>query len=257
LILGKNTGGTGVTVSATQTVTVDSSANFLANAKVTTLQEAPATAEASCVIGRFFGNSFQNTPAELVSNVVGPRLEATAAGGTYPAEWYEFNLPVPAGVDISFTVENTDSNAGNTENTLDLIWSDAANDTPKNREFTRETINTTLTGPNLIISEGAMVTDLTTVMVPGGVVVADEEQTGRIFATSSGFQTQNTLSLSYAIHGIEATSGSSWTHPNRAFQSLPIIHRTATVATTLIETSGPTNPGTWFLGVGYRPIRVN
>jgi len=252
-------GGTGTTVSADQTIDPPNQSRQMAFARVTTTQEAPAAAEASCVFGKFTGDSYVSTPAEILSNVCGPRLEATAAGGTYPADWYELNLNHPT-TKYVFTVENMDSNAGDTENTLDIVWANVANGLPINRLFARETINTTLTGPTINLSTsgsgqsngaGAAVRDLTTVMVPGGVVVADEEQTGRIFMESTGFNPANIISNSYVIHGIEATSGSTWTHPTRTRQNFPIISETSTVTPTLIETSGPTNPGTWAAGIGF------
>jgi len=223
---------------------------------LTQTQEAPAVGESSFMIGSFVGNNFRNTPAELASNVVCNRLEATAGGMTHPPRWYEFNLPVPSGTDIQTQVENVDSNAGNTEFVFDVIWSDSANGTPMNRLFARETIITTTIGLSIVISEGARVTDYSTVVVPGGTLVADEEESGRISATSTGFGIVNTLTQSYMVQPIEATSGSSNTWVNYSNLDLPITQLTSTVTSSLSQTSAPTNPSQWLYGIGYQPIRL-
>jgi hypothetical protein len=251
-------GGTGVAQSAEQTIAVDTRATHLAFAKLSVCQEAPAVAESACVIGRFAGNNFKNTPAELISNIVGNRLGTPMYGSTYDAEWYEFNLPVPSGDNISFTVEPIDANAGNIQCTLDIIWANGLNGSPLNRIFERETINTTTVGAGFTISQGSEVRDFTVAMVPGGVLTADEQQSGRISANSSGFGLQNTLTLSYLVHPIEVTAGGSLTHPNRAKGlRIPIVHSTAAVTSSLAETSAPTNAAAWLMGIGYIPRVVN
>jgi len=249
-------GGTGTGESTEQTFPVDVGANWLAFAQTNVMQEAPAVAESAAHIGIFRGNNFKNTPSEIFSNIVTARLEATFSGLTQEAKWYEQNLPTPAGTDIVFLVENIDANAGNTEVTVDVVWSDGSNGNPMNRLFARETADTVAVGAGITISDGAQITDYTIYFVPGGVVTADEELSGRISANSAGIGIQNTSTLSYNISSIEATSGAQFAAPKRAKMALPIIRRTATVTSSLAATSTATNPGAWGYGFGYMPLVV-
>jgi len=243
-------GGTGVAISATQTLTPPSQSAEIAFMKHTTIQEAPAVAEASCTFLRVFGSSYTSTPTELVSNVVSNRLEATAAGATYPAKWFEFNQPHPI-VNFSVESQNMDSNAGNTEETLDTIWSNQTNGDRIFREFNRAKISTTLTGDNVDISNGIELRDYTAVVCPGGVLTADEEITARITINSTGFGISNSLTQTAVSHPIEATSGSSFTDINYENVSLPITATTAIVTNTMAIDSDTTNPFSWAIGVGY------
>jgi len=249
-------GGTGTGESAEQTFPVDVGANWLAFAQTNVVQEAPAAAESAACIGIFRGNNFKNTPSELFSNIVSARLEATFSGLTQEAKWYEQNLPTPAGVDIVYLVENIDANAGDTEVTVDVVWSDVSNGNPMNRLFARETSSATAVGAGITISDGLQITDFTVYYVPGGVVVADEEATGRISANSAGIGIQNTSTLSYNVSSIEATSGSQFAAPKRARMALPIIRRTATVTSSIATTSTSTNPDAWGYGFGYIPLAI-
>jgi len=249
-------GGTAVAPSVAQTVTPPSQAASMAFTKHSTLQEAPAVGESSCTIGSFSGSSFISTPSENVSNIANARLEATAAPGSYPAIWWEHNVATPI-VNFNFTTENVDSNAGNTEETLDIIWSDGFNGDSIFREFTRETISTTTAAAtNLSISDGLEVRDQTMVYVPLGTQAADEELTGTITASSTGFSPSNSTSQTYVTHGIEATSGSVWTDINYSNISLAITTQTAIVTSAIAVTSAANVPGSWFMGLGYTKRRL-
>jgi len=249
-------GGTGTGESAEQTFPVDVGANWLAFAQTNVVQEAPAVAEGAAAIGIFRGNNYKNTPTEIFSNIVSPRIVAEHSGETQEAKWYEQNLPTPAGVDIVYLVEQIDANAGNTEITVDVVWSDEPNGVPMNRLFARETLDTIAVGAGITISDGLQITDYTIYFVPGGVVTADEELTGRISANSAGIGIQNTSTLSYNVSSIEATEGSQFAAPKRAKMALPIVRRTATVTSSLAATSTATNPGAWGYGFGYIPLAI-
>jgi len=249
-------GGTGTGESAEQTFPVDVGANFMAFQKTNVAQEAPAAAEGAMVIGITRGNNFKNLPSEIFSNIVCPRLEATFSGLTSAAKWEEQNLPVPGGTDIIYVVENIDANAGDTEVTMDVIWSDTINGNPMNRLASRETSTATAVGAGITISDGLQITDYEVALVPGGVVTDDEEITSRISANSPGIGIQNTSTLSTIASSIEATSGSQFTEPSRAKIALPIIRRTTTVTSSISVASAPTNPGAWLYKFGYIPLAV-
>lgn len=202
-------------------------------------------------IGAFGGNNFKNTPCELHSNIVCPRLETTWSGLSSPYFYMPFHMPVSPGNDIEFTVEPVDANAGDTEFTLDILWSDRPYGDPINRLYARETTSSTAVGASITLSEAVQLIDFTTYLVPGGVVVADEEQTGRISATSAGFGVQNTLTQSIAVQAIEATSGSTYAEPTTKNIDIPITHSTTVITSGYAETSAPTNPGAWGYGLGY------
>jgi len=243
-------GGTGVAISAEQTLTPPSQSAQIAFMKHTTAQEAPAVGEASCTFLRVFGSSYTSTPTELVSNICGPRLEATAASPTYPARWFEFNQPHPI-VNFSVESQNMDSNAGNTEETLDTIWSNQNNGARIFREFNRTTASTVLTGANVDISDGIELMDYVFLQVPGGTVVADEEIVSRGTINSTGFGVSNSLTQTAVTHAIEATSGGTFTDINYENVSLPITATTAIVTSSLAIASDSTNPFAWAIGVGY------
>lgn len=248
-------GGTGIAISAEQTITPPSQSAQIAFIKHTTAQEAPGVAQSSCTFLRVFGSSYTSTPTELVSNIVGNRLAAINAGATYPARWYEFNQPHPI-VNFSCESQNMDSNAGDTEESVDIIWSNQVNGDRIYREFNRAKISTTLTGDNIDISDGLELRDYTFIQCPGGVVVADEEIVSRGTINSTGFGISNSLSQTANTMSIEATSGSTITDINYENVSLPITSQTAIVTSSLAISSDSTNPFSWAVGVGYTK-RVN
>jgi len=244
-------GGTGVAVSATQTITPPSQSSFISFTKHSTVQEAAAVAEASCTFLRIFGSSFTSTPTESVSNIVGTHLVAEFGGFTYPARWFEHNQPHPI-VDFSCESQNMDSNAGNTEETLDILWSTDMNGGFRTfREFNRAKISTTTTGDNINISDGQTLLDYTAIQCPGGVVVADEEIVSRITIDSTGFGFSDSLVQTAVTHGIEATQGGTATDINYETTNLPIESQTTIVKNSIAIASDATNPFTWAVGVGY------
>jgi len=149
-----------------------------------------------------------------------------------------------------------DSNIGNTEESVDIIWSNQVNGDRIYREFNRAKISTTLSGDNVDISDGLELRDFTAVQTPGGVVVADEEIVSRITINSTGFGISNSLTQTAVTHGIENTSGSTITDINYENVSLPITSQTAIVTSSLAISSDSTNPFSWAIGVGYTK-RIN
>ena len=256
--------GTGTAVTAAQTWVVPSGMNYLAYIKAFFVPEAPAVAEGVGAVIAMVGQDWKHTPSEFFTEIGGTRLEAPW-GQLVKAtpRWWPFHLPIKPGGTIGVTAEPIDALADNGEIGIDVLYSDVKSGEAVQRLMSRETANTTTTGASITISGAAKVTDYTVSYVPGGVLVADEEVTGRLAVTSGALVAWQTLTLSYHVHGIEATSGGN--QPELSVAGLPpydplnitIKDETAAFSSRLTETSAPGNAAAYAYGIGYTPKKIS
>lgn len=250
--------GTGTDVTAFQTFTVPSGANFLAFVKGKVTPLAPAVAEGIGGIFSMGGQDWKHTPYEWPAAIGGNRLGTI--NGSPPmteGQWWDCHLPVRPGSTIGVAYEPMDAVADNGEASFSCIYSSTKLGVSRQRLFTRETINTTTTGESITVTNAGSVVDFTVGMIPGGVVAADDPEVGRISATSGALVDQQTLRLDYVIHGIEATSGESMTTLSKAEIDIVVRDDPAVFTALLVEAIGPTNAGAWFYGIGYTPKVLN
>lgn len=250
--------GAATAVTAFQTFTVPSGANFLAFVKGKVTSLVPAPAEGVGGIFSMGGQDWKHTPYEWPAAIGGNHLGAI--NGSTPmteAQWWPCHLPIRPGSTIAVAYEPMDALAGNGEASFSCIYSSTQLGVARQRLFTRETANTATTGESITVTNAGSIVDFSCGMVPGGVVAADDPEVGRISATSGALVDQQTLRLDYVIHGIEATSGVSGTTLSKAEVDITVRDDPAVFSALLVEAIAPTNPGAWFYGIGYTPKRLN
>jgi len=247
--------GTGVAESGQQTFTVPSGVVEMVAIRGHVTAEAPAPAEGMCGVFKVTGTDWKHTPYEFFSEIGGSNLGAID-GNAYAIEprWWPARLPVKAGATIAVTIEMLDAMAGNAEALVDILWSTTRTGLPPvQRLCSRETASTSATGASITVTNASRLVDYTYAYVPGGVLVADEEVTSRLTVTSGALSEQQTMSLGNVVHGIEATSGQSWTTLMKADVDIPVRDDPAVFNASIAVTSASGNADAYAYSIGYIP----
>lgn len=250
--------GTGTDATAVQTFTVPSPAVELIAARVHVVAEAPAPAEGVCGVVAFGGQDWKHVPFEFFSEIGGTHLGAIN-GNAYAVEprWWRANLPVKAGSTIGVSYEPLDALADNGEWFIDCVWSSVRTGLPAvQRLCSRETSTATATGASITIPDPTSIVDFSFALVPGGVLVADEEVTARLTVNCGALNEIQQMSLGSAVHGIEATSGQSWTSLMKREIDIGLKSNPAVFTSSISVTSSPSNAGAYAYSIGYVPAVV-
>ncbi len=246
---------TGTAETAQQTFTVPSGAVELVAVRGHVTSEAPAPAEGLAGVFKITGQDWQHTPYEFFSEIGGNHL-GSINGSAYAIEprWWAARLGVKAGSTIACTIEMLDALAGNGEASIDCLWSSTRTGLPPvQRLCSRETASTTATGASITVTNASRVVDFTYAYVPNGVLVADEEASSILTVNSGGLSGQQTMSLSNIVHGIEATSGQSWTTLMKAEVDIAVRDDPAVFNSSIALTSTSTNADCYAYSIGYIP----
>ena len=246
--------GTGTDVTTIVTWVVPSGVAELVAVRGHVTSEAPAPAEGVCGVFAMGGQDWKYSPYEWLSEIGGSHLGAID-GCAYAVEprWWEAHIPLKAGSTIGVTYEPLDALAANGEFLIDVVYaSEPTGLQPVQRLCSRETASSTTTGASITISDAAVLVDFSYAFVPGGVLVADEEVTSRITVTSGSINRR--LSLGNIVHGIEATSGQSWTTLMKREINIQVVTRPCIFNSSIVVTSSSTNADAYAYGIGYIPI---
>ena len=247
------TGTTGGTATADQTFTVPSGAVELVSIRGHITAEAPAPAEGLCGKFSLGGQDFKNRPFDFISEIGGNHL-GSINGSAYAVQphFWRANLPVKAGSTLGVNVTPIDSLAGNGEALIDVIWSTQETGLrPVQRLASTSTASTTATGSSITVVGASKVVDFTYAFVPSGVLVADEEASSILTVNSGALEGQQTISLGNIVHGIEATSGQSWTNLMRCLVDIPVRDDPAVFTSSIAVNSASTNADAYLYSIGY------
>ena len=246
-------GTTEDTETSVQTFTVPSAAREIVSIRGHIVAEAPSAAEGLACKFSLAGQDFRNRPYNFLSEIGGNHL-GSIGGSPYAVQphFFRANLPCQPGSTIGVSATPLTSLTGNGEALIDVVWSTKPTGLrPVQRLASSATASSTASGGSITVVDAHKIVDLCYAYIPDGVLVADEEVTSRLTLNSGALEEIQQLSLGNAVHGIEATSGISWTNLMRCNVDILVRDNPCVFTSSLALQSSSTNADRYLYSVGY------
>ena len=256
--LGSTATGTGVDETTAVDLVIPGTAVELVSIRVHAHSTAPAPAESLIGVTKLSGKDWNQGDFQFFSEIGGSHLGAINGNPYYqePTWWHAFQPVVPGG-NIGLSWEGLDALAGNGAFRVDCKWSDVRTGrAPINRKCTRETATSTSTAAGLTLSGASRITQYV-LAVFSSTVAADDPSSGSLSINSGNLLGQQTMSLGYNLHGIEATSGQEVTSLQKADVDIlvnPQKSNSVTFSGTLTEDVALGTAGGYAYQIAYHPV---
>ena len=252
--------GTGTAETAQTNFTIPSRVQEVVASRVDVNATNGDPAESIAGIAKITGQDWVDNPFEYSSEIGTGKVGAVDEVG-YEREprWWGAHLGVKPGGTIASTYEPVDALANNGRYLIDVVWSTLkGTGLPTRRLFSREsstgTAAATIAGATLTITGAGRITDYS-LGVSTSTVTADDPSDGRHTITSGGFGEQQTLSMSFLIHAIEATTGKALTSLRQREIDLAVTGDPVVATSTLTIDTALAAAGQFWHGLGYVPSR--